>query len=339
MKRITVISPVYSEQDAIERFHNRLVEALRPLSDRYEFKILYVLDKSPDKTEEILRRISLEDDNVATLVLSRRFGHQASLIAGIDYSQGDATIMLDSDLQHPPELIAEMLIRYEQGADIVQMVRSDSGQVGRLRRLTGRWFYRMLASISSLALPPGSADFRLMSQRVCGVFKRQIREQNQFLRGLVGWVGFNVCYLRFECHKREYGRTNYRLSTLLNFAVHGVCSFSKAPLRFCALTGVMLALVSILVALGEVVAYFFGDVDVPGWASLMAGLTFLGGLQLFFLGVVGEYISLIFDEVKGRPLYLVDRIHGRSPVQAAAYRHGDPAPMSGGSPLDVMKGK
>lgn len=310
MKTVSIISPVYREAEGISLFHNRLLKVLDGLRDRYCFHVLYVLDKSPDRSEEILSRICNAEDDVSTFVLSRRFGHQASLLAGIDHARGDALIMLNSDLQHPPELIPAMLEKFEAGSDIVQMVRRDGRDIGIMKRSSAEWFYRLLAKIASVEIPAGAADFRLLSDRVAQVFRTRIREQNQFLRGLVSWVGFEVSYIPFACEPRKHGTTNYRLATLFNFAIHGICSFSKAPLRLCALTGMGLAVVSLLLTILQIIIYFFSNVSVAGWATLMTGIFLMGGLQLFFLGIVGEYVSLVFDEVKHRPQYLVDRVYG-----------------------------
>ena len=310
MKSISIISPVYREAEGIELFHRRLTSILDGLRDRYRFHVLYVLDKSPDSSEEILSRICAAEEGVSTLVLSRRFGHQPSLLAGIDHALGDALIMLDSDLQHPPELIPAMLEKYEAGADIVQMVRKDGRDVGFMKRSSAEWFYRTLAKVASVSIPAGAADFRLLSHRVAAIFRNHIREQNQFLRGLVSWVGFDVSYIPFACEPRLHGSTKYRLSTLFSFAIDGICSFSKTPLHICAFTGMGIAIFSLLLTILQIVVYLFSEVSVPGWVTLMTGTFLIGGLQLFFLGVVGEYVSLVFDEVKRRPHYLVNRVYG-----------------------------
>jgi dolichol-phosphate mannosyltransferase len=223
----------------------------------------------------------------------------------MDHSSADAIIMLDSDLQHPPELIPQLVERWEDGADIVQAVRNDNCDINPVKRLTSRWFYQLFRQIGVVELQVGAADYRLIDARIARIFQAQIREHNAFLRGLVGWVGFRVDYLPFVPKRRTKGRSKYRATTLVNFALNGICSFSKAPLRFCIGTGILLAALSIVGGIIQIIAYFFGNANLPGWASLVAGVSFLGGLQLFFLGVIGEYVGLIFDEVKNRPHYLV----------------------------------
>jgi polyisoprenyl-phosphate glycosyltransferase len=307
MRTIDVICPVFREEEAIDLFHDRLSAALQPLVQRYQIRILYVLDPSPDGTEIVLSGISANDHRVEVLVMSRRFGHQAALIAGIDHSRGDAAIMLDSDLQHPPELIPRLVELWEQGAEIVQAVRIDGAETGALKRLTSRWFYRLFQKLGVVELPAGASDYRLLSRRVAEVVRAQLPEQNPFLRGLVGWLGFKVANVPFKPAPRERGRSHYRTSMLLNFALNGICSFSKVPLRFCIGLGLAVAGISVVGGIGELLLYALGRVEVPGWPSLIAALCFLGGIQLFFLGVIGEYVGLIFDEVKGRPRYIVDR--------------------------------
>jgi dolichol-phosphate mannosyltransferase len=307
MKAIDIICPVFREEEVIGLFHDRLSAAMEPLGRRYTIRVLYVVDPAPDGTETVLSAISAKDPRVTILVMSRRFGHQAALIAGMDHSHADATIMLDSDLQHPPELIPRLVELWEEGADIVQAVRKDGAETGLLKRLTSRWFYKLFLRMGFVQLPVGASDYRLLSRRVVEVLRAQLPEQNPFLRGLVGWVGFRVANVPFNPAPRARGRSHYRASTLLNFALNGICSFSKVPLRFCIGLGSVVAGISFIGGVGELLLYAFGQTEVPGWPSLIAALCFLGGIQLFFLGMIGEYVGLIFDEVKGRPRYIVDR--------------------------------
>ena len=244
------------------------------------------------------------------LVLSRRFGHQAALIAGMDRCDADALITLDSDLQHPPELIPSLLKHFESGADIVQTVRRDVANRAAFERLTSGWFYALMRRVGAVDLRSGAADYRLLSRRVVDVFRARVREQNQFVRGLVRWVGYRSEFVEFDCRPREAGRSKYGVAQLIVFAIQGICSFSKAPLRLAVLLGAGIAALGFLYGAFVVVTYFVGPMIVPGWTSLLALVALLGGFQLIFLGVIGEYIGLIFDEVKHRPLYLVDRVYG-----------------------------
>lgn len=311
MRTIDILCPVYREGDGIAAFHERLTAALEDVSRRYRVGIMYVLDPSPDDSEEALQVLASRDQRVEVLVMSRRFGHQAALIAGMDHSNADAVVMLDSDLQHPPELIAELVRRWESGAQIVQAVRDEGKEAALLNRLGSRWFYKAFGRVAATKVRKGAADFRLLDRRVSRILTSDFREQNPFLRGLVGWVGFRAEYVSFAAEPRLTGRSNYRPATLISFALNGLFSFSKLPLRVCIVIGALVALLSILVGVIEVVLYLFGSIEVPGWASLFAAVSFLGGVQLFFLGVIGEYVGLIFDEVKQRPRYLVSHSFGR----------------------------
>lgn len=315
MSSLDVVCPVYREEEAIAAFHGRLVAVLSGLPGTYACRILYVLDPSPDRTEEILTAIAAADPRVEVLVMSRRFGHQMALVAGIDHATGDAVVMLDSDLQHPPELIPELVRHWEEGAEIVQTVRQDGAETGWLKRSTSRWFYSTFLKVGAVELRSGAADYRLLSRRVAQVFRQEMREHNQFLRGLVSWMGYRVVYVPFTPTRRLQGRSKYRPSTLIGFALNGICSFSKVPLRFCIGTGFLLAALSLFGAAIQIWAYFLSGAEVPGWASLFSVVSFLGGVQLFFLGMMGEYVSLIFDEVKNRPLYLLDKRVRRSATE------------------------
>lgn len=307
MTVLDVICPVYREEEVIASFHARLVKTLDALPDNYTVHITYVIDPSPDRTENILTSIADADPRVEVLTMSRRFGHQMALVAGIDHSDGDIIVMLDSDLQHPPELIPELLRHWQEGSEIVQTIRKDGAETSWLKRSTSRWFYSTFMKVGAVDLQSGAADYRLITRRVAEVFRTEIREHNQFLRGLISWVGFRVSFVPFSPVSRQQGRSKYRPATLMNFALNGICSFSKVPLRFCIGAGFILAMLSLLVALAQIVVYATGSVEVPGWTSLIVMVSFASGVQLFFLGVLGEYVSLIFDEVKDRPLYLLDR--------------------------------
>ena len=246
MRNLDIVCPVFREEEMIALFHRQLSAALEPLNQRYRIRIIYVLDPAPDRTEALLCSITAADPRVEVLVMSRRFGHQAALIAGIDCSRGDAVVMLDSDMQHPPELIPQLVDQWEHGADIVQMIRQDGSETRLLKRLTSRWFYHLLQKVGAVDLPAGASDYRLLSQRVAAVVRGQITERNPFLRGLVSWVGFNIVHLPFKPSPRQGGRSHYRSSTLINFALNGLCSFSKLPLRFCVGLGMAIAFLSFL---------------------------------------------------------------------------------------------
>lgn len=306
MPTLSVISPVYNEAEVIAEFHDRLARALATLAGRYTPDILYVVDRSTDRTLEILKEIAARDSRVRLLALSARFGHQMSLVAGMDHCDADAIIMLDCDLQHPPELIPALVAEFEKGTDIVYTIREDGEGTGLFKRLTSRLFYKFVNTLSHIPIQEGAADYRLISRRVAAVFKTQIRERNQFLRGLFSWVGFRRIGIPFEVQRRGGGQSKYSLQRLVRFAFEGITSFSRRPLQAAIVVGFLFALSGLVLAAVTIWQYFFLAKLPPGWATLVILLAVFNGIQLIFLGVIGEYIGSIFDEVKGRPLYIVE---------------------------------
>jgi len=308
MKTIDITVPVYNEADGIAQFHGVLMAELRRLADRYRFQVIYVLDRSSDGTLEILKGLADGCPEMRIVHLSRRFGHQMSLVAGIDHSTGDALIMMDSDLQHPPAVIPELLARFEEGFDVVQTVRRYGGQTSWFKRQTSSFFYSIQNALSPVEIKDGMADFRLISRRVVRVFQTNVREQHQFLRGLIQWVGFKRCDVPFVSAERAAGQTKYHLRRLILFSVAGMISFSKVPLRFATVAGFSISLLGALYAAWLLFEYVTSGGFPAGYASLIIVTLLLGGLQLMFLGVLGEYLGSIFDEVKRRPLYIVDEV-------------------------------
>jgi len=318
-KRLDIVCPVYREEAAIELFHESLSAATSVLVGRYALRFLYVVDPSPDRTEAVLRGIAARDSRVGIIVMSRRFGHQAALIAGMDAAQdADAVVMLDSDMQHPPELIPKLVEQWEGGADIVQALRQDNEAIGFAKRVTSQAFYRIFQRFAKMDINIGAADYRLLARKVVDVFRRELREHNPFLRGLVTWVGYKIVYVPFVPARRAAGRSNYSLSTLGVFALNGICSFSKLPLRVCIFAGLGSAVFSMVLGIVLVLDYMLSQTPrAPGWASLFALVAFASSLNLFFLGVLGEYVGLIFDEVKNRPRYLIGDTFGVTASQSA----------------------
>jgi dolichol-phosphate mannosyltransferase len=310
MKTIDIVLPVYNEEEGIVAFHEALAAAIEPLRERYRFHMIYVLDRSRDNTFAILKKLSLRCENVTVLHLSRRFGHQMSLVAGIDFSRGDAVIMMDCDQQHPPSVIPQLLDQFEQGYHVVHTIRRYDPGTGFLKRWTSDAFYKLQNALSPVEMRIGVADFRLISRKVAQVFQTCIREQNQFLRGLFQWVGFKNTSVSFVSAPRGAGTTKYKLGKLLAFALAGMLSFSKIPLHTASLLGFLISTVSFLYGMALIVFYFAAGHIPQGYTSMIVVILFMGGLQLTVLGIIGEYVGSIFDEVKGRPLYVVDEIVG-----------------------------
>ena len=310
MKKISIILPVYNEAEVIKAFSDELFTQLDDLSDKYKFEVLYCVDKSADDTKAIVKSICRDKPGIATYIgFSKRFGHQMSLVAGMDYCTGNAAIMMDCDLEHPPSLIPILLEKYEEGYDVVHTRREYSEKVSILKKGTSSLFYKLLSALSSVKLEEGSADFRLISRKCIDVFKYSIREQHQFLRGLFQWVGFEQCTVLFSSGLRSGGRSKYSVKRLFSFAINGITSFSKIPLTISAMIGFIVAILGVIYGVYTIIISLI-DGSVPsGWASTVSLIAFLGGLQLTVLGILGRYIGEIFDEVKNRPLYVVEEIY------------------------------
>ncbi|OYT73940.1 MAG: glycosyltransferase [Chloracidobacterium sp. CP2_5A] len=315
---LSIVAPCYNEADALTAFHTALAAALAPLP--YAAEIIYVDDGSTDATPQVLAALRARDARVKTLVFSRNFGHQAALLAGLDAAQGDAVVTLDSDLQHPPALIPELIRAWERGADIVYTIRRETADASLSKRLTSRAFYWLLNRVSDTPIIPGAADFRLMNRAAADSFC-SLRETHRFNRGLVSWLGFRTAAIEFDAPARFAGESKYAFARMLRFAVHGLVSFSVWPLRATMLLGFGMAGFAALYIIYALFAFFVLAWTVPGWTSTLISVLLIGGVQLLSLGIVGEYVGKIYEEVKGRPLYVVRERHG----------FGDDQPSEGAS--------
>lgn len=301
---IDLVIPVYNEQDVIPLFHARLCAVLDALP--YTLQIIYVNDGSKDGTGDQLAELAARDARVTVLELSRNFGHQAALTAGIDYSRAQTIITLDGDGEHPVELIPEMIALAERGYDMVLTQRQEAQQAGFFKRRTSALFYRLINSLGSTQILPGSADFRLMNRTSVDAL-RSMREYQRFLRGMVAWMGYKTIILPYQPTPRLGGRSKYSLRQMLNLASNAIFSFSLVPLYLSiSLGGIFLLLA--LIEVFYVLSFWISGQQAtlaPGWSSLMFVLLFVGGSILVMLGIVGLYIGYIFQEVKQRPIYLV----------------------------------
>jgi glycosyltransferase involved in cell wall biosynthesis len=318
MATIDIILPVYNEEEGLAIFHEALSTVLSDLSERYSFRMIYVLDRSSDNSLAVLKGIVSRDTRVTVLHLSRRFGHQMSLVAGLDHSTGDAAILMDCDMQHPPGVIPKLLEKMEEGYDVVQALRKYDPKTPGGKQWTSHIFYKVQNSLSPIEIPDGAADFRLISCKVRGVFRGSIREQNQFLRGLFQWVGFRQATVDFVSPPRAAGATKYKFTRLLTFSIAGITSFSKVPLRVASVVGFIISAVSVLYGLFAITVYLTVGHLPPGYTSLIATVSFIGGLQLIVLGILGEYLGAVFDEVKRRPLYIIDEVLRRDDREQTA---------------------
>jgi glycosyltransferase involved in cell wall biosynthesis len=304
MRTLTVVSPVYNEERVILAFHEELKRALAGLSG-WHSSVLYVVDRGSDRSLDLLRALAAADPLVSVLALSSRFGQQAALLAGLDHADADAVVMLDSDLQHPPAVIPELVARHEQGFDVVYTVRENDRSLPLVKRWSARWFYALVNAISETEIRQGAADFRLLARPVVEVFRTRIRERTLFLRGLVSWVGFRSSAVRFKPGARGGGATKYPLGRMLRFALTGVVSFSRFPLRLAGLLG-LLVLAAGLVAFALALAPLAHQEPTSTTGLLLAAVAVVGGAQLVFTGVLGEYLAAVLDEVRGRPHYIVE---------------------------------
>ncbi len=305
MKTLTVIAPVYNEEEVISDFYRELRRALDGLTD-YRSTMLFVIGRGTDRTLAIVKELAVTDPALKVLSLSARGGHQMQLLAGIDHADTDVVIMMDSDLQHPPAVIPKLLAEFEKGNDVVCTLREKSSDQSIYRKLSSDLFYLLLNLISEVTISPNAADFRLISKRIAAILRKDIRERNLFLRGIVPWLGFNQTAVRFTANPRRAGKSKYSLPRLITFGLSGVVSFSRKPLRVATVVGLGFACAGFLYGLFTVVQYVFLKSLPSGYATLVVLLSVFGGLQLVFLGIIGEYIGAIFDEVKRRPHYIID---------------------------------
>ncbi|MFZ4288302.1 glycosyltransferase family 2 protein [Variovorax sp. HJSM1_2] len=306
--KLTVVAPVFNEESVIAHFYERTRSVLNSIENT-ESQIIFVVDRSTDKTVQILRDIAARDSSVIVITLSSRFGHQMSLLAGIDYAKdADCIVMMDSDLQHPPELIPAMLEKFTAGSDVVFTIRESTEGGSFIRRAAGNLFYKMLGAISKVPINANAADFRLISRRVAKTLSADFEERNMFLRGLFSWIGFNQDCIEYQAERRFAGHSKYSFSRTLKLAAAGILSFSTRPLHVGIFVGVGFALLAFLYALFSVV-FFFIDRSIPsGWTTLIAALLLFSGIQLIILGIMGAYIGGIYEEVKKRPHYIIDEV-------------------------------
>jgi len=300
------VVPCYNEEESLPVLHRRLTKVLSSVTDQYE--IVLSNDGSRDGTLETIRKPAVADPHVRGVDLSRNFGHQVCLTAGLDHARGEVIVMMDADLQDPPELIPRMIERWRAGADIVYAVRRKREGESFFKKATAAVFYRILRASTKVAIPVDTGDFRLIDRCALDAVLA-VRESNRFLRGLFSWVGFRQEPIYYNRRARYAGETKYPLRKMIRFAMDGVTSFSTAPLRVAVWLGLMTAGFAFLYGL-RVIYQGMAGLTVPGWASTTVSVLFLGGIQLVTIGLLGEYVGRIFDEVKRRPLYLVREVIG-----------------------------
>jgi polyisoprenyl-phosphate glycosyltransferase len=321
LKRLDIVIPVYNEADCLTVLYRRLLTVLSALE--YETRIVFVDDGSKDETVSIIREWVSSNPQISLIELSRNFGHQNALTAGLDFANGDVVLTMDGDGQHPPELIPDLLKLYEKGNDIVLTQRLQSEGASTFKDLTSRGFYSLISQISDIELIPASADFRLLSRSVV-LGMRGMREQHRFLRGMVAWMGYQVAIYPFTAPQRIAGSSKYSILKMLRFARDAIFSFSLAPVWFSFILGGIFLLFSFFEILYVLSFWLTGNHSQlePGWSSLMFVTLFMGGLLFVLLGIIGYYTGLIFQEVKRRPLYFVRNIYPAPGSSEATQQEG-----------------
>lgn len=307
MKKISLLIPAYNEQDVLSPLYERL-DKLANSSSGYNFEFLFINDGSLDETLEIIKKLSKKDERVSYINLSRNFGKEIAMIAGLDHVTGDATVIIDADLQDPPELIPKMIKLWEDGYDDVYAKRNSREGETWLKKASSQLFYRILQKSTNIPIQIDTGDFRLLDRR-CVEALKQIRESERYTKGMFSWIGYKKKEISYDRDPRIAGKSKFNYLKLINFAIDGITSFTTSPLRISSIIGFIISLIAfIFIAVIVFKTLIFGD-PVSGYPSLMAVILFLGGIQLVSLGIIGEYIGRIFNETKQRPLYFIEEYY------------------------------
>ena len=306
MKKVSVVIPMYYEEEVAKECYNKMTEVLTKI-DGYEYEIICVNDGSQDKTLEILEEIASKDNKVKVVSFARNFGHQCAVTAGLKYVTGDAIVIIDADLQDPPELIPEMLKLWEEGNEVIYGKRKTREGESIFKLLTAKMFYKTLNALSDVEIPKDTGDFRLVDRKVVDVMN-QMPEHNKFLRGLWGWIGFKQMPFEYERKERFAGETKYPLKKMLKLASDGIIGFSTKPLKLVGALGILSIIISIVILIYSLISYIFGLNNLTaGWTSIMVTVTLFSGVQLLSIWIMSEYIGRIYDESKGRPQYIINK--------------------------------
>ncbi|NLP28517.1 MAG: glycosyltransferase family 2 protein [Clostridia bacterium] len=299
---LSVVVPMYFEEEVAEECYKRLTTVM--LENAFKYELIFVNDGSTDKTPDILKEIAQKDSNTKVVNFSRNFGHQAAVTAGVQVAKGDAIVIIDADLQDPPELIADMVKLWQNGNDVVYAKRKKRKGETWFKLTTAKYFYKFLDSMSDTKIPQNTGDFRLIDKKVANVFL-QLPERNRFIRGMISWLGFKQIAIEYVRDERFAGDTKYPLKKMIKFAKDGIIGFSSKPLKLITTLGLFSVIISFAVLIYSLASKIFQRDIEQGWTSIMVAISFFSGVQLLSLGIVGEYIARIYDETKGRPLYIV----------------------------------
>ena len=303
----SIIVSVYNEEAVLPIFHQEVSAVIDSMADTADFELLFVNDGSHDNSRQVLQQLMEKDQRVRVIHFSRNFGHEAAMLAGLDHCKGEAAVCMDSDLQHPPTLLPQMFEQYRQGKDVITMMRTERADGGASKHLSSRLFYHLINKISDAQLQPGASDFFLLSQRVINVLRSDYRERTRFLRGIIQIIGFEKASLTYEAPPRAAGESKYSLWKLLKFSFTAIASFSKTPLKIGIYSGLIFVLLSIVLIIYSLIMWIV-DTPVSGYTTLVIFLSAFAGIQLFVTGAIGYYIGFVFDEVKQRPIYVIQEI-------------------------------
>jgi dolichol-phosphate mannosyltransferase len=300
---ISVIVPSFNEEKNVPLICERLTSTLSQISDDYE--IIFVNDCSKDNTLEVIKQLSKKDSHVKYISFSRNFGHQIAVSAGLDLCKGEAVVIIDADLQDPPELILEMYKKYKEGYKVVYARRKSREGETWFKKITAKLFYRFLSAMTSIEIPVDVGDFRLVD-KVIVKHLRNMPEKSKYIRGQISWIGYKQTFVEYDRDARLYGKTNYPLKKMLRLAFDGITAFSDKPLKMASAIGIISAILSLLAIVYALISHFIFDSAVSGWTSLIISVLFIGGVQLITIGIIGEYIARINNDVRNRPLYIIE---------------------------------
>lgn len=299
-EKITILIPIHNEEDNLYILTTKLTDIL----EKKDYEVIFIDDGSTDSTLQTLKILNTQNIRVHYLSFSRNFGHQSALRAGYHYASGDCVICMDGDLQHPPELIPKMIEKWKEGYEIVNTIRKDSKQISFFKRMTSSLFYLFINKLSDIKIEKGSADFRLVDKSIVEII-RNFHESPLFFRGIINWLGFKQYSFEYFPDERKWGKTKYSVSRMFKFALSGITSFSIKPLQLSSIFGLIVAILAFLYGLYAVYIKIFQNNTIPGWTSTLIVISFIGGLQLIMIGILGEYIGKLFIESKRRPDYLI----------------------------------
>lgn len=300
--KTSIIIPIFNEEGNINKLYERLKSLIKNINSDFEF--IFINDGSKDKSIQLIKELASKDVDVKFINFSRNFGHQIAVTAGLDKSTGDRIVIIDADLQDPPELIIDMFNKMDDGYEVVYAKRKARKGESWLKKFTAKMFYRILKSITSVNIPVDTGDFRIMDRKIVDALK-EMPEQQKFLRGQISWIGFNQTYIEYERDERFAGETGYTYKKMIRFALDGITSFSNFPLKFASICGFVVSGIAFIVMLYALYSRFISKNYIEGWTSIIISVLFLGGIQLISIGIIGEYISRLSSNVRNRPLYIV----------------------------------